>query len=61
MAQSKRKLITVEKLAKLGLERLAELVVEHADEDPALRKKLRLALAANTGPTTLTTEGDRRL
>ena len=61
MAQSKRKLITVEKLAKLGLERLAELVVDHADEDPALRKKLRLALAANTGPTALTTEVDRRI
>ncbi len=48
MAQSKRKFITVDKLGKLGFERLAELVVEHADEDPALRKKLCLALAANT-------------
>ena len=35
MAQSRRKLITVDKLAKLGFERLAELVVEHADEDGA--------------------------
>ena len=61
MAQSKRKFITVEKLAKLGFDRLAELVVEHADEDPALRKKLRLAIAANTGPTRLTTEVDRRI
>ncbi len=61
MAQSKRKFITVDKLGKLGFERLAELVVEHADEDPALRKKLRLALAANTGPTALTTEVDRRI
>ena len=61
MAQSKRKGITIDKLAKLGFERLAELVVEHADEDPALRKKLRLALAANTGPTELTTEVDRRI
>ena len=61
MAQSRRKLITVDKLAKLGFERLAELVVEHADEDPALRKKLRLALAANTGPATLTNEVDRRI
>ena len=61
MAQSRRKLITVDKLTKLGFERLAELVVEHADEDPALRKKLRLALAANTGPAKLTTEVDRRI
>ncbi len=61
MVQSRRKLITVDKLAKLGFERLAELVVEHADEDPALRKKLRLALAANTGPAKLTTEVDRRI
>ncbi len=61
MAQSKRKLITAEKLAKLGFDRLAEIVVEHADEDLALRKKLRLAIAANTGPTRLTTEVDRRI
>ena len=61
MAPSKRKFITIDKLAKLGFEHLAELVVEHADEDPALRKKLRLALAANTGPTELTTEVDRRI
>ena len=61
MAQSKRKFITVDKLGKLGFERLAEIVVEHADEDPALRKKLRLALAANTGPTALTTEVDGRI
>ncbi len=61
MAQPKHKLITAEKLAKLGFDRLAEIVVEHADEDSALRKKLRLALAANTGPTTLTTEVDRRI
>ena len=61
MAQSKRKFITVEKLAKLGFDRLAELVVEHADEDPALRKKLRLALAANAAPTKLTAEVDRRI
>lgn len=61
MAKSNRKFITSEKLAKLGFERLTEIVVEHADEDPALRKKLRLAIAANTSPTTLTTEIDRQL
>ncbi len=37
-------------LAQLGFERLAELVIEHADEDPALREKLRLALATEVAP-----------
>ncbi len=53
--------ITLEALARLGADALAGLLVEHANADPILRKKLRMLLAAEKGAGNLATELVKRI
>jgi hypothetical protein len=48
-------------LEKLGAHRLAELLMEQADADPALARSLRLALAETEGTGRLGAEVEKRL
>jgi hypothetical protein len=53
--------ITPEALARLGVDVLVSVLVEHAGADPILRKKLRMLLAAEKGADTLSTELEKRI
>lgn len=55
------KKVTPENLARLGVERLAELLADVADARPELKRRLRMELAAEQGPEHLAAEIDRRL
>ena len=59
MARAKE--ISVDALAALGAEALAEALVVHAATDAALRKKLGMMLAAAKGAGSLAGEIDKRL
>mgnify|MGYP003130450427 CR=1 FL=1 len=48
-------------LASLGAERLGELLMQAADGDALLKRRLRLVLAAEAGVEPLTVELDKRL
>jgi len=55
------KKVTPENLARLGAERLAEIVAEAAETRPDLKRRLRMELAAAQGPDHLALELDKRL
>jgi hypothetical protein len=48
-------------LSGLGVDRLGELLMQAADADAILKRKLRLVLAAEAGPDLLALELDKRL
>ena len=58
---ARAKSITPQALAALGAETLAEVLIEHAESDPVLRKKLRMRLAGTEGPGRLAAEIDKRI
>jgi hypothetical protein len=58
---ARSKSITPEVLAALGAARLAAALVEHAETDPVLHKKLRMLLAGTEGPGKLAAEIDKRI
>jgi hypothetical protein len=53
--------MTPETLAALGAAPLAAMLVEHAETDPVLRKKLRILLAGTEGVGKLAAEIDKRI
>ncbi|HEX2561047.1 DUF6880 family protein [Phenylobacterium sp.] len=55
------KKVTPENLARLGAERLAEILVGAAQARPELKRRLRMELAAEQGADHLVVEIDRRL
>ncbi len=55
------KKINAENLARLGLDRLAEILVASAEGRPELKRRLRMELAAEQGPEQLALEIDKRL
>lgn len=55
------KKVTPENLARLGAERLADIVAEAADTRPDLKRRLRMELAAAQGAEHLALELDKRL
>lgn len=56
-----KKTLTAADLEKLGLRRLAELLVELAEADAPARRRLRLELAAHEAPERLAVEVKKRL
>jgi hypothetical protein len=56
-----KKTLTAANLTALGAERLAELLLEAATGDAALKRYLRMALAAEVSPADLAFELDKRL
>ena len=56
-----RKRVNPENLARLGAERLAELLTEAAATKPELKRRLRMELAAEEGGEHLALEIDKRL
>ena len=58
---ARTKTISVEALQPLGATTLAGLLVEHAEADPVLRKKLRMLLAATEGAGKLSKEIEKRI
>ena len=58
---AKRRTVTAENLASLGRARLAEILVEVAATRPDLKRRLRMELAAEHGPSSLAPEIDKRL
>jgi hypothetical protein len=55
------KKVSPENLARLGVERLAEILVDAADTRPDLKRRLRMELAAEQGADHLAVEIDKRL
>lgn len=56
-----RKTVTAANLADLGAERLAEILVEVAEAQPTIKRRLRMELAGEVGPEDLATEIAKRL
>ena len=56
-----KKTVTLDNMAALGAERLAAILVELADDDAEIKRRLRLELAAQTGSDTVATEIGKRL
>jgi hypothetical protein len=56
-----KKTVTLDNLMALGPERLAALLVELADSDADVKRRLRLELAAQTGGDTIAAEIGKRL
>ncbi len=60
MAISK-KTVTLDNLAALGVERLAEILVALADDDAEVKRRLRLELAAQVGGDSIAAEISKRI
>jgi hypothetical protein len=56
-----KKTVTPDNLAALGAERLAAILVELADDDAEVKRRLRLELAAQAGGDTIAAEIGKRL
>ena len=56
-----KKTVALDNLAALGAERLAVILVELADSDAEIKRRLRLELAAQTGGDTVAAEIGKRL
>lgn len=56
-----RKTLSAPNLAALGAERLAEILMDAAEDDTALKRRLRMDLAAEVGPDHLAVELVKRL
>lgn len=61
MAKRPSKTVSAQNLTPLGADRLAALLIEAADADPALKRRLRMELAAEIGAADLAFEVDKRL
>jgi len=59
--RAKSKALTAANLEALGAARLAQLLMEAADEQPAVKRRARLALAASVGPDALAQEIEKPL
>ena len=55
------KRVNAENLAKLGVDRLAEIITEVAESRPDVKRRLRMELAAEQGAEHLAVEVDKRL
>jgi hypothetical protein len=55
------KRLTPENLARLGVDRLAQMLVEMADDDPIWKRRLKMELAAEVSEGDLAAEIDKRL
>lgn len=55
------KTVTLDNLAPLGAERLATILIELADGDPEIKRRLRLELAAEEGGDSIAAEIGKRL
>lgn len=55
------KRLTPDNLARLGAERLAEMLVQMAEDDPIWKRRLKMELAAEVGEGDLAAEIDKRL
>ena len=51
-----KKTVTLDNLVALGPERLAAILVELANDDAEIKRRLRLELAAQAGDDTIATE-----
>ena len=58
---TRKKTVSAANLAALGAERLAGLLIEAAAADAALKRRLRMELAAEVGVADLALEIDKRL
>jgi hypothetical protein len=56
-----KKTVTCDNLAALGLERLAAILVDLADADAEVKRRLRLELAAQVGGDTIAAEIGKRI
>ena len=56
-----KKLVTHDNLVALGAGRLAAILVELANDDAEIKRRLRLELAAQAGDDTIATEISKRL
>lgn len=56
-----RKAVNAPNLAALGAERLAAILMDTADDDPTLKRRLRMELASEVGPEDLAAEIAKRL
>ncbi|MDO9248815.1 MAG: hypothetical protein Q7U11_20350, partial [Phenylobacterium sp.] len=56
-----RKTVTAANLADLGAARLAEILLEVAEAQPTIKRRLRMELAGEVGPEDLATEIAKRL
>ena len=56
-----KKTVTLDNLVALGPERLAAILVELANDDAEIKRRLRLELAAQAGDDTIATEISKRL
>ncbi len=56
-----KKTVTLENLAALGVELLAEILVELADDDAEVKRRLRLELAAQAGGDSIAAEVSKRI
>ena len=56
-----KKAVTQDNLVALGVGRLAEILIELAEDDAEIKRRLRLELAAQDGGDTIAAEVERRL
>ena len=56
-----KKTVTLDNLAALGVERLAEILVALADDDAEVKRRLRLELAAQVGGDSIAAEISKRI
>ena len=61
MATKKTASVTTENLVRLGAERLAGILLELANEQPAVKRRLRVALAGEAGGEIIAAEVNRRI
>jgi hypothetical protein len=56
-----RTTVTVDTLVRLGAQSLAGILLDLADEHPAIKRRLRLELAGQAGSETIAVEISKRL
>ena len=56
-----KKTVTAENLVQLGLERLADILLQLAEEQPTVKRRLRLELAGEAGAETVAAEINKRI
>jgi hypothetical protein len=61
MASKKTAAVAIENLVRLGVERLAAILLELANEQPAVKRRLRVELAGEAGGEIIAAEVNRRI
>jgi hypothetical protein len=61
MAPKKTITVTTENLVRLGVQRLASILMELASEQPAVKRRLRVELAGEAGGDIIATEMNKRI